>query len=94
MYDYRPRANRIDTPFTGVAVDAVDILRTLLGLTVPPLPLVVLACAEGINRFYWGSWMPTKAEVAQAMRGLIIAVVVVVVIAVVAYFLLSRRRRP
>ena len=55
MYKYLPPANLIDTPFTGVAVDAVDILRTLLGLTVPPLPLVVLACAEGINRFYWGS---------------------------------------
>jgi high-affinity Fe2+/Pb2+ permease len=37
---------------------------------------------------------PTNAEVAPAMRGLIIAVVVIVVIAVVAYFLLSRRRRP
>ena len=37
---------------------------------------------------------PTKAEVARAMRGLIIAVVVIVVIAVVAYFLLSRRSRP
>ena len=35
--------------------------------------------------------MPTKAEVAQAMRGLIIAVDV---IAVLAYFLLSRRMRP
>jgi hypothetical protein len=31
--------------------------------------------------------MPTKAEVAQAMRGLIIAVVVIVVIAGLASFL-------
>jgi hypothetical protein len=33
-------------------------------------------------------------EVAQAMKGLLIAVVVIVVIAVVAYLILSRGRRP
>jgi membrane protein DedA with SNARE-associated domain len=48
----------------------------------------------GKSLLIWALGKAIKAEVAPAMRGLIIAVVVIVVIAVVAYFLLSRRRRP
>jgi hypothetical protein len=36
---------------------------------------------------------PTRAEVVQGMRGVVIVVVVIVVIAILAYLLLSRRRR-
>jgi hypothetical protein len=51
MYRYRPRETPVDRLFTGVAVDAVDVLWPLLGLTVPLLPFVILACAEGASRF-------------------------------------------
>jgi hypothetical protein len=50
-YRYQPRVNCITTPFTGVAVYAVDVLWTLLGLAVSTLPLVILACAEEASRF-------------------------------------------
>ena len=51
LYRYRPRINRIDTPFTDVADDAVGVVWTLLRLTDPALPLIILACAEGASRF-------------------------------------------
>ena len=49
MYRYRPRVNPIDTPFTGVAVDAGDVLWTLIDLTISALPLFILACAQGAS---------------------------------------------
>jgi hypothetical protein len=51
MYRYRPRETSVDTLFTGVAVDAVDILRPLLDFTIPLLPFVILACAEEVSCF-------------------------------------------
>jgi len=39
---------------------AVDILRTLLGLTVPALPRVILACAEGQVASNMGPWVSNQ----------------------------------
>jgi hypothetical protein len=82
-------------PLYTVAVDVVDTSRTLPDFR---LSLTLISRIDlrrgGESLLIEILGYPRNAEVAPAMRGLIIAVVVIVVIAVVAYFLLSRRRRP